>query len=1177
MNYSKIKSQIKTLSSSKTGKQNLNLKINNLFSRYHDKLVLFYDEYDKFLSIGAKKVVKINQEYHHSITELKNILSKNENDKYNQIKKNSDIATKNIKNLETHKKNESLNVKKALKQLEDNFAVIIFEQDDIREKTNQEIAKKIIEVEKTYQLNADNHHQIRIDEQTNLDANYQVTRDEYLQKINSLVEYNNNQIKLLSPLREKAVNYNNEKYKIIRANQTSFSLAYNQKIDSIKNTYRISTRKINDKFQEELLPLQQKLSVQNSDIEKEIDLIKAQTKAEIEVYITANKKLNEKHQLEKRELIEVYTKEKAEIEQELILAKKHFEIQFENLENKLKEIQNEPAEIRSDLRYELKSKQNILKRDFQISEELNRKKLILHESKYKANLKKLNHSFYILLSDNLLEIDRLESKKDYDIENLNLEIKFHEEHSKYLIWQLENTKNLHSLQYSNIFEREVLALETQLSLGSRNQEVLLQSLSEENNYNLADSTYQNRVIEYNLKIEQLNYEFAIKNLKLDYESSLALIYSEYQLNIQKEAIKRDQTLASLKVDIEINELNFELRKIEISNEYEKQKLEITLNSDIKISDLNNQIFLQKQDTILKNHEISADLEIIKAQNKLDLAIEKVSRSLQTSYIELTQNHEIAKSIANSLIDLETKNMDLIAILKTRYIVESDMQIFINLVQYSKELLVYNQAEHLEVTNFYRKIIKNKFQALISSVNGYDYLQKSEVISNNYLQDENALNLERDKLQKVINTLEDQLFVLNSQINMIQSKITQLLREIKNINKNTVDKTRLLFELELNLKNQRISLIRQQKEYRNIEKNIDLKRREFNKFNLSYINLAKAKELDEEKLKREQSIENKILFNGSQRLLKELDKIDGIIFKYYDQLNLIFDYFLKDLILTEKALDLFQKRANKLNKIFVNQILIYVDKIKNHYLSFYYRDTNEQNKFQKNIEINRDSLVNAINKNLKKLKYIDKKERDEHKNQQNHETQKRLSTHQNLENDQMSLLTINKNKTEGMIKSLEVRKQQIRKTTEEQIKVIDANKTANDNNIIKQNSKIGKEYKTATNKEIFLVEIEMQNKSKAHQQLFLNRLTKINSLYQNYLINKKEESKRLQFDLIYKANKINEEKTTSATKSQEIQKDIIKSENKHKANQAVLKKTYLTNLNNKIAKTKQELAKIILVD
>ena len=202
MNYSEIKKQITNLSSSENAEQKLDPKLNNLFTKYHDKLVLFYDDYDKFLSIGAIKVVKINQEYHQAITELQNLLTKSEADKYNQIKKNSEQANKNIKNLENLKKIENLNIKKTLKQLEEDFAAIIFEQDDIREKNNQLIADKMTEVEKIYQVNADNHYQMRIEQQANLDLNYQITRDEYLERINILAEYNNNQIKLLSPLRE---------------------------------------------------------------------------------------------------------------------------------------------------------------------------------------------------------------------------------------------------------------------------------------------------------------------------------------------------------------------------------------------------------------------------------------------------------------------------------------------------------------------------------------------------------------------------------------------------------------------------------------------------------------------------------------------------------------------------------------------------------------------------------------------------------------------------------------------------------------------------------------------------------------------------------------------------------------------------------------------------------------
>lgn len=1177
MNYSEIKKQITNLSSSENAEQKLDPKLNHLFTKYHDKLVLFYDDYDKFLSIGAKKVVKINQEYHHAITELQNLLTKSEADKYNQIKKNSEQANKNIKNLENLKKIENLNIKKTLKQLEEDFAAIIFEQDDIREKNNQLIADKMTEVEKIYQVNADNHYQMRIEQQANLDSNYQITRDEYLERINILAEYNNNQIKLLSPLREKAVNYNSEKYRVIKANQTAFSHAYNHKIDSIKNTYRSSIRKINDKFQKELLPLQQDLSVQNSDIEKQIDLIKAETKQAIEVYLNENEKLRVKYQDDKKLLNEEYLKEKAEIEQELILIKKQFEIENEALENKLKDIANEPAEIRSDLRSDFKSKQNILKRDLQIDQDLNRNKLIHHENKYKTNLKKLNHSFYVLLSDNMLEIDRLESKKDFDIENLNLKIKFHEEHSKHLIRQLENIKNLHSLQYSNEFEREVLVLETQLSLGSKNQEVLLQSLSEENNYNLADSTYQNHVIDYNLTIDKLNYEYAIKFLKLDYESSLALIYSEYQLSIQKEAIKRDQVLASLKADIEINELNFELKKNEISNNFEKQFLNLSLNSANKISGFDKQIFLQKQNTILKNHEISAQLEIIKAQNKLDLATEKVSRALQTSYIEMTQNHEIAQSIANSLIDLEIKNIDLIDILKQRYSIEPDMLMFSKLVQLSKDYLVYNRAEHIEITSFYRKIIQNKFQALLTSINGYDYLQKNETITNNYLQEENKLNLEKEKLQKGIDDLEDRLLTLNNQINLIQSKITQLLRDIKNLNRNNNQKSSAHFELEVSLKNHRFELIHQHKEYKITEKNIETKRRELSKFNQKFESLNQELKANEARLKREQSIENMILFKASKRLLNELDEIDQIIFNYYYDLDIVYDKFLKDLILTEKALDLFIKSTTILNNQFINDIFKYVDKIKDHYLSFYYRDTLEQHKFQKSIERNRDSLVNSINNNLKKIKAIDKKEREEYKHKEDLENKKKLLTHYNFKNEQQSLFNIKKNKTEMMIKSLETRKQEILIKTEEQIKVIDTNKVENDNNIIKENLRINKEYQLATDKEKQAAEIEIYNKSKAHQQLFLNRLAKIKSLYNNYINNKKEESKRLQFDLAYKVNKIKEEITTSNTKSQEIQKDIVKTEKKHTENQAVLKKNYLNNLNSKIAKTKQELVKSILID
>ena len=63
----------------------------------------------------------------------------------------------------------------------------------------------------------------------------------------------------------------------------------------------------------------------------------------------------------------------------------------------------------------------------------------------------------------------------------------------------------------------------------------------------------------------------------------------------------------------------------------------------------------------------------------------------------------------------------------------------------------------------------------------------------------------------------------------------------------------------------------------------------------------------------------ILFKASKRLLNELDEIDQIIFNYYYDLDIVYDKFLKDLILTEKALDLFIKSTTILNNQFINEI------------------------------------------------------------------------------------------------------------------------------------------------------------------------------------------------------------------------------------------------------------------
>ncbi|VEU80754.1 GumC domain-containing protein [Haploplasma axanthum] len=798
-----------------------------------------------------------------------------------------------------------------------------------------------------------------------IEQEYIIQKNIIIEKLDELKNLSSSKINELKEIIPNELKIKDESYLSIKKTHTQTSVKLNEFINNLKVKFHTEKENLNNDYFITIDTLNKELQTLKTEYEKQKETIQNS-------YLEKVKALNVVFDVQKdvynqktTEIINKNNESVTSINRELRNIKEQLNKQIKLLEKeKFQELSkskknDERDEINRNYNKELKLLNNqILLNVNKNAEELKKQEFIFQTELFNhdhQHIKQINEWRY---SKNLYDMERkLQTDKvtaDYNHKVFIIDEKKNLEKDVLdLVQQIKDLK----------LEKNLLPIETQLFIASnlQNREINLLNLEFESNK--LQNELNQKLVEKNFFLEEISLNHSLEMLNTQYYHDKRIIDITYQLEIEKEILKRDNTVSILNMNIDLQK-----SLLKQKNDRYYRILQGTIKRETLQIDILNKEFQffstsTRKKAKIEHEKRSAIIQEIKSKNQNQIVLRKNQRNILIEKNEAETREKINDyffSLISKFYINEEKVYNLILNLIEIPVHPEIFRKVIKLaIEYSE--VTYNNSSIL--LQLYIKDDKDEFDKRLFGLTDYKYRLKHEEILDLYNDNMKVI----DEKQHELRSKKEAIVAENNELKQKITHTEYLIKTYKSTSNNDLLYNEQLNVLLNDIKDYSISQNTNNGVIKAIEKELrpltlSLKKNNLEKTKNEY-SLSKEKNNEEFKYKK--------LFKKHERIYNYLNVY---LENHFYEIKKRYSSLLKTPYLNDTTIAYANKKFALLFKKHYQKMILVNQKLLSFWLNLFITSKDEQSIIIKNFDESTKSVINQIKRSYNKFINIEENEK-----------------------------------------------------------------------------------------------------------------------------------------------------------------------------------------------------------
>lgn len=829
-----------------------------------------------------------------------------------------------------------------------------FEKEKLRSrKTYQDISKEIEDEKKETVFNLEKKYASIINEVNQNLETYHIDREKALEENDKLTQSNKEE--------------NDKVYLSIKNNYHLLTTQFNQAINKLKKAHEKAKNQLEAEHKRKIEPVTHRLEQLNLEYQETIDKAKKQYQANLLHLDDEFNHQKSRYEDKKAKIIHTSNETITLLNSKLSafresIAKDKIE-QSRALRDEIKQADSIKLKdkINRDLTNVLRALDNDLnKQILRTQKDIVVKQKDLQHDLYNHDLKHLVEMNEWRLQRNLLSYQYKQELAKVDL-NFNHNLSLSKKH----LALLEETYK-YQLHVLNItLKKDLLQLETQLQVQAHVQERELNLLN--NDQHLSNYLAKYEAANINYKYQIMIEEETLKELKakLDYESETQVVQVTSQLELEKVRSKRDFTQSEQDIRSEIAVALFEKNKHHILKEYNQGLQEISQKERVNQIEKKYQIEKIKLDQQKKHHNQEYLSLEKKSIHQTELSHEKALRLMKLYLNELNDQQKKSEFMFYALRMFYSKHQYIKSIIKELYLLPSHPEVFKQMLNYFLSLETSLQEGITQIVTYFKTLDHQYYQKKIDDQTEYKYMLKHEDSMNLFEQELEKIKSQEKDIHKDIESLEQQFFIEQQNLERQTQFITQLEKINESISSGLIPSK----SKHKDIKDNKSLIQNHEKEIKSIKHKLSHIEKAIDKKHLKLMPFEKQISQINDNMLREQAILKK--HQQKESNFYEVSQSNNQ--KIYDQLlsdlihftnhHIAYIKTLEDTVyVTDLQLVQEEKKLTRAQRIFEQKLIRHQQALLNHMHDFYQENDEKQNDIISDFDSSQAHWINGLKKN-----------------------------------------------------------------------------------------------------------------------------------------------------------------------------------------------------------------------
>lgn len=997
---------------------------------------------DEINKIFIQKSLQINRHYAENMDNFQRSLNA-------LIQKNQDDIekSKKLKHQQTHDLNT--NLKAQLETIDEKLVQINLDANEKLEKADQSLKRELSQIykimqdaRKVYQETTQRIELEKIESTELYLRRYEQSVVEFDQKEEQLKTAIQGRRDLIKEDAQQASKTNDGAYLTIKNTYSQLSISLNKKINELKKKYQSALAVLEKEHQERLKPIMQSID------ELKMNYQDAQRKS-LQNYTEKMSSLNVIFDVQKS----AYESKKDRIIHEgndaiTLLNSKLSTFKETTQKDKL----SKAREMRDDIK-SLEDEKDRIDQTKILNQMLNQfdndlNKQILRTNRDIINKKKeTQKKLYELDQKHLREINEWRLKKvlyEYEKKQDFAKIDLNYNHNLSASELMQKSEDLtYTYQKEMLLQQhnmDLLPLEFQLSIAAAVQERELNLLANDAHVTIASFKHAEALLDYEQKKEITMIELTRHIEKTRYEADLRVLNASTQLELEKEKIKRDYTLAEQELRIELQNALYNKQKQAIDIERKDQITALDLERDVIYLDHKRTLDSMKRAALSEEYKRIFIVNEGRYKHQQRMSNEKAIRLLSTYQNELENNQMRTEDFFEILFMFYQTDRFFKDTMTELYHLPSHPEVFKGLIGLVKKQTEDFLKSFFIIVEDYQRLDQEFYIAKIEDMTGYKYMLKHEDMMNYYDAETQKVKSKIKAIDDDIKGIEEQFFLAQGDLERHQLAITQLQKSIEQTRhqEKTETKHHDIKEFHKDISNREHEMKRIKQRLTRLQKTMDQKHLQIGPLE-DEIERIKKKQADEEKILETNKRREGALFyrylTKNQRLYEHLTRdvrlYHEALMAYY---HALFDeVYVSDAFLKEK-----EKTLQSACMTFEKHIIERHQGLMNVMLAFYQKNKKEQYQITMGFKKSTLSLMRSLK--ISHARQLEDLNRDASKQQKDLVQQEKTLRMKSKKQSELDRLTYRKSLLidQNTLKVIEKRISENLIHREEELKLINEN-------------------------------------------------------------------------------------------------------------------------------------------
>lgn len=609
-----------------------------------------------------------------------------------------------------------------------------------------------------------------------------------------------------------------------------------------------------------------------------------------------------------------------------------------------------------------KQKNDLLSLGFKNKLELSKQEIIFQTSLFNHDfdhIKQINEWRY---SKNLYDLERKE-QLEKELSRYNHVINSHEK-KKILYNNILSNKQ----EIVNVYlDKDLLPIESQLFFATslQNREISLLNLEFESNK--LNNQFNQKLLSTKLYLDEHIHRYNLELIKNEYAHKTKTLTIQYQLEIEREILKRNHDVGILKLNLDIQNALLNQKNA---------KYDEVLNSAIKESSINiellNHDFLYESKNLRKVASIEKQkrnsiMQEIKIKNQILVIKNKSIRSILLSKNHTESREAINRKYFDISLNIYYQEEKLYKELLSFISIPAHPKKVRSLVAVSLETIDYFKDIVLEILEEFTKIDQIEAKEQLASLSEYKFRVKHEEILNNYNNSLKNINTRKNELTLKENELKEEY-------NNLENKFKQNLLLVKLYSKNNNG-----IDPNFNSKDELAAIRNENKSLKSsMDKNLKLRQviiKDLIPLNESIKKYSDIKDKNELSLNKEINNEQKEYTLLLEKQNKTLLSAKKYLKNHTMSLNKQYNLLIEKPYISDATYSNVKKKFEQIYMNLYKTLVKFNQKLLNFWINTHLIQKNEQTKLIDQFDTSSNLAIAQIKKNYSRFISLDEKETD----------------------------------------------------------------------------------------------------------------------------------------------------------------------------------------------------------